>query len=97
MLRHKLFLICLLGLFIAGLTSMALGQDPATADATVEVVADWPARIEAGLLTWLPRIMALASIATAIFPSTGVVMRLIDVFAVSWGRARNDPKIQNWG
>ncbi len=88
----RVFLLILAAAFVA---TLALGQGvevPAP-----EATVDWAARIEAGLLTWLPRLMALASILAAVFPSVGKVMKIVDVLAVNYGKARNDPKIQRWG
>ncbi len=96
---NRTALLFITALLVCGLWPMvfvAFAQDLATAGAIAEAV-DWPARIEAGLLTWLPRLMALASILAAVFPSVGKVMKIIDVLAVNYGKARNDPKIQKWG
>lgn len=91
MLRHRLFLICLLGLIAASFATMAFGQDPA---AVADPVVDWAARIETLLTTWLPRLVMLATALTVVFPSTNKFMRLVDVAAGAWGRARVDPLAQ---
>jgi len=82
-------------LMLAAFASLASGQ---VVDAVgLEPVVDWGARIESYLTVWLPRLVMLAGVLTAIFPSGNKVMRIVDAFAINWGKARNDPDVQTWG
>lgn len=38
--------------------------------------------------------IAVCSALSAIFPSVGKVMKVIDFIALNWGKARNDPRDQ---
>lgn len=90
--RRRLFLICLLGLLVASFATMALGQGGEVP--TAEVAVDWVERIKALITVWIPRLVIVASMLTAMFPSTNKFMSLIDGLAFAWGRARVDPKAQ---
>lgn len=86
----------LLLLAVVAFVGVASGQVDlvdAIADDAVEV----PSTIETLLLTWLPRGVMGCGILATIFPSTNKVMRLIDLFALNWAKARSDPKSQKWG
>jgi len=39
-------------------------------------------------------VIAVASAVSAFVPSVGKVMTVIDVFALNWNKARNDPSAQ---
>ena len=102
--RFKPFFVCLLALFIASIASVAgiaLGQ-PEVVDGVVSiavspggvVAVDMFDRVISLIVNWLPRLVLLASVLTAAFPSTNKFMRVIDAFAISWGKARNDPAAQ---
>ena len=42
----------------------------------------------------LALVIPVAAGLSAAFPSTNKVMKVIDIFAINWGKARNDPKVQ---
>ena len=50
---------------------------------------------------WLALALALfiplCNVIAATFPSTNGLMKIIDVFAANWGKARSDPAAQKWG
>jgi len=86
--------LCLLALLALAL--VATGQPMVDAVDIVPEV-DWAVRIEALITVWLPRVVMLAGVLTAIFPSGNKVMRVLDGLAINWGKARNDPGAQKWG
>lgn len=90
--RFRLFFICLLGLFAASIATMALGQGGEVP--TAEVATDWVDIAIAAITIWLPRLVIIASMLTAALPSTNKYMRVVDAFAIAWGKARVDPKAQ---
>ncbi len=86
--RFRLIAICLLGLFVASITSIALGQE------VTEPAVEAPNTIVELLITWLPRLVAACAGLAAFFPSTNKVMVIVDAFAFNWNKARNDPAAQ---
>lgn len=42
----------------------------------------------------VPAVIAAASAISAFVPSVGKVMRVVDLLALNWGKARNDPGAQ---
>jgi hypothetical protein len=42
----------------------------------------------------VPALIAVASAVSAFVPSTNKVMQIIDLIAINWGKARNDPGVQ---
>ena len=42
----------------------------------------------------IPAAVAIASAISAFVPSTNKVMQIIDLIALNWGKARNDPGVQ---
>lgn len=90
--RSFVFLIYIIVALLAG---AAFGQVDAgvAAEAQVDVFD----RIVSLIADWLPRLVMLASVLTAIFPSGNKIMRIIDALAGAWGKARNDPNAQKWG
>lgn len=77
---------------------LTLAEDvtAAVADVVVPPGEEPPGVIEQLILTWLPRLVMGCAALTAFFPSTNKVMKIIDLFAFSWGKARNDPNAQKW-
>ena len=68
--RFRLFFVCLLGLFIASIASIALGQagaDPTLAAEAIESTANggWTDVLIAIFWEWLPRVVVLATTLTA--------------------------------
>ena len=53
--------------------------------------------VEKLLTTWLPRLVMACGALAAFIPSTGKFMRIVDVFAFNWNKARSDPNAQKWG
>ncbi len=98
--RVFLFLSLVLGLGVL-VAAVAVGQVEVLSEGMLEVVPEversWAELIEAALLTWLPRVVIVASMITAAFPSGNKFMRLVDRFAGAWGKARNAPTAQRWG
>lgn len=75
---------------------VAWGQADVVADAAAGD-AEVPALLQQIVTMWLPWAVVAASALTAVFPSTNKVMRMIDMLAFAWGKARNDPNAQKWG
>lgn len=82
---------------LIGAMALAAGAAFGQVDVVAEVITDEVSVAEKLITMWLPWAVVAASALTAAFPSTNKVMRLIDVFAFAWGKARNDPKAQKWG
>lgn len=80
---------------VAGTSTAATPADGTVAPPAPEV--EVPSVLGDLLTIWLPRLVLLCTALTAIFPSTNKVMRVIDAFAGAWGKARPDPKAQQWG
>lgn len=93
----RFFLLVAIGAFIATIAFGQAGEVSLSDETSIEVATDWADTATALLTIWLPRICILATLLTASFPSTNKFMRVVDAFAGSWGKARNDPNAQKWG
>ena len=89
MTRKRLFAIFLL----IAIPSIALGQEVAPEPEAVTSIWDTIGKI---ITVWLPRATLICGLISAAVPSVGKVMGLIDIFAVNWGKARNDASVQSY-
>lgn len=55
-----------------------------------EQALDWVAILKVVLALIVPA----AGVLSVTFPSVGKVMKVVDLFAFNWGKARNDPGSQ---
>jgi hypothetical protein len=82
---------------LIGAAALAAGVALGQVDVVEVVEVVEPSVAENLVKMWLPWAVVAASALTAIFPSTNKVMLFIDFFAMTWGKARNDPNAQKWG
>lgn len=67
--------------------AQAIGVEPEASVSIWDKLGGW---ISLGI-PWLVTICAGLS---TIFPSVGKIMKIVDIFAGNWGRARNDAGVQ---